>query len=151
MKLFNLILFGLVILLFAISLSSCQRSNEPTSPIITTNLKMEIIPYQDVPVNVDSNLCYIKIFVSWNTSVSKLDTLKADSLAEWFAQSQYQITDMWFPDVESRCLNPLATENTVTIKLAQPDTSLKSQGFSSTSSAVDFLLHILPALYIYKG
>ena len=121
-----------IILFILLIVPSCK--NTSTNPI-QSNLSMEIIPYQDAPSIVDSNFCYIKRFVEWNTS-SWLDTLKADSLAQWFAQSQYQIIDMWFPNVSTLCLNPINTENIVTLKLLQSDTNLKSQGYSPTSSVV---------------
>ena len=136
MKIFNLAILMFGIFLTWIFFYSCNKSSEPTNPITPANLSMEIIPYQDAPSIVDSNLCYLKEFKSWNTTNSLLDTLKADSLAEWFAQSQYKITDMWFPNIETLCLFPIQTENIVTIRLQQPDTSLKSEGYSSTSSVV---------------
>jgi len=114
---------------------SCKNTSQPTNPN-EVKLSMEIISFQDAPSIVDSNLCYKKLFVEWNKSNWR-DTLKADSLAEWFAQSQYQITDMWFPNVSTFCLYPINTENIVTLKLLKPDTNLKSQGYYSTTSVVD--------------
>ena len=96
---------------------------------------MEIISYQAATTIIDSNLCLLKLFVEWN-KLSTRDPLKADSLAQWFANTQYPITDMWFPNADMRCFNPINTENIVTLKLAQPDSTLKSQGYSSTTSVV---------------
>ena len=121
-----------IIFLVLILFPSCK--NTSTNPV-QSNPSMEIISYKDAPTRLDSNLCYIRLFVEWNKSGWR-DTLKADSLALWFADSRYQITDMWFPNVETLCLNPINTENIVTLKLLQPDSTLKSQGYSSTSSVV---------------
>lgn len=138
MKIFKLAILMFGVFLILTFFYSCNKSSEPTNSITSTNLSMKIISYQDAPATVDSNLCYTKEFKSWNTFNSLLDTLKADSLANWFAQSQYQITDMWFPEVGTVCSFPIQTENIVTIRLLQPDTSLKSQGYTSTSSVVSY-------------
>ena len=114
---------------------SCKKSSSPTSSGGEVNLSMEIISYLDAPTSVDSNLCYGKKFVEWN-STSWRDTSRCDSLAQWFANSKYPITDLWFPEVDSRCGRPLNTENIVTFKLASPDTSLQSQGYTRTSEVV---------------
>jgi len=126
------VLFTIGCSLFCIS---CKKSSTPTSPTYRVQLTMEIIPYQNAPASVDSTLGYIKSFVEWNSS-SWRDTTKADSLAQWFAQSQHQITDMWFPNVDTRCASPINTENTVTLTLSTPDTSLRSLGYSSTTRVV---------------
>lgn len=127
----------IVILLIALTIVSCKKSGEPTNPTVQVHLNMEIISYQDAPTVADSTLCYVKSFVDWNTSGWR-DTSKADSLAQWFARSVYQITDMWFPNVDTRCVYyyPINTENIVTLRLAAPDTSLRSLGYSSTTAVV---------------
>lgn len=129
------ILLTLCIVLLGILVSSCKKSNEPTSPTTQVNLRMEIISFQDAQTVGDSTLCYIQDFVSWNAS-SLLDTIKADSLAQWFAQSPYQITDMWFPNVYTRCMRPIMTENEVTLKLSSQDTNLRSLGYRPTANVV---------------
>ncbi len=129
-----------------IILPSCK--NTPTNPI-QYNLSMEIISYQAAPTIVDSNLCCLKLFVEWN-KLSWRDTLKADSLAQWFAKSQYPITDMWFPNVDTRCLNPINTENIVTLKLARPDSTLKSLGYSSTTSVVSACFPSIAIIYLQE-
>ena len=127
--------FLLFTVAFSLVFVSCKKSSTPTSPTFHVQLSMEIIPYQSAPATVDSTLGYGKLFVEWNTSGWR-DTTNADSLAQGFAQSRYQITDMWFPNVDTRCLNPINTENVVTLKLAAPDTSLRSLGYSPTTTVV---------------
>ena len=131
----SILIISCVVVICLINLSSCKKSSEPTSSSGPVTLSMEIISYQDAPTSLDSNLCYIKDFVEWN-STGWRDTIRCDSLAHWFANSKYQITDLWFPNVDSRCANPINTENTVTLKLASSDTSLQSQGFARTSKVV---------------
>jgi hypothetical protein len=111
---------------------SCWNSDQGTNPVGKVNLTMVIVSCSDVPAVLDTNLSYSKLFVEWNTS-SWHDTTKADSLALWFLQSQYKITDMWFPEYGNICLYPINTENMVTIRLVEADTSLKSLGYNSTS------------------
>ena len=133
MKSLVLIFLRLVIIPFFILLSSCKESGDLINPVAPAKLSVEIIPYENAPQEVDSSLYYKKMFVSWNVSNSLHDTLKADSLAKWFAESEYKLTDMWFPHVVSRCAYKSITDNIVNIKLSQPDTSLKIQGYSPTS------------------
>ena len=133
-----------ILLMYAISsicliLISCSTSVGPVNSIIEKQVTVEIISSHDAPATVDSTLCYVKQFVEWNrdTSSGLLDTTKADSLAKWFTQSQYKITDMWFPDVYSLCQNPINTENVVTLKLVSPDASLLSEGYKPTTTVVN--------------
>ena len=123
------------IVMICLFLTSCKRSNTPTNPTEQVHVSMEIISYQDAPFAVDSNLCYIENFIEWNATGWR-DTIKCDSLAKWFANSKYQITDLWFPNTDSRCESPINTENTVTLKLIAPDSSLRYQGYSKTSTVV---------------
>jgi hypothetical protein len=125
----------LFIIVFSLLFVSCKKSSTPTSPTFHVQVSMEIIPYQSAPATVESTLGYIKQFVEWNPSGIR-DTTKADSLAQWFAQSPYRVTDMWFPEVDSRCAIPINTENVVTLELAAPDTNLKSLGYSSETAVV---------------
>jgi hypothetical protein len=123
----------LISTLIALIFSSCWNSDQGTNPVEKVNLTMVIVSCSDVPAELDTNLSYTKQFVEWNTSTNWRDTTKADSLALWFLQSKYKITDMWFPEYGTICLYPINTENTVTIRLAEADTSLLSQGYYSTS------------------
>lgn len=129
--------FVFLTFIFAISFISCKRSSEPTSPTFRVQLSMEIIPVNSDTATVDSTLDYSKLFIEWNKPSNLLDTTKADSLAQWFAHSDYQITDMWFPNVNTACSIPIQTENVVTLKLAVPDTRLQSIGYSSTTKVVN--------------
>lgn len=117
---------------------SCKKSSEPTSSNGQVNVKMEIISYLNAPANVDSNECYLKYFIEWNSPGNPLsrDTVKCDSLVNWFAKSKYQITDLWFPNITSRCNNPIFTQNIVSLKLSSPDTSFESLGYSKTPAVV---------------
>jgi hypothetical protein len=139
MKVSRVAVLTLCISLITIFFPSCKKSSELTSPSIAVHVNMEIISYQDAPSAVDSTLCYVKEFENWNnisSSRALLDTTRADSLAQWFAKSPYQITDMWFPNIDSRCSIPIKTENIVTLKLASPDTTLRSMGYSRTKTVV---------------
>jgi hypothetical protein len=123
----------LIFTLTAFIFPSCRNSDQGTNPVEKVNLTMEIVSCSDVPAELDTNLSYSKSFVEWNTTTNWHDTTKADSLALWFLQSQYKITDMWYPESGNICLYPINTDNLVTIRLAEADTSLKSQGYNSTS------------------
>src|ERR1039458_7963543 len=136
MKTNTFVALTLCIFLSSLFFLSCNKSSEPITPSMQVHVSMEIISYLNAPITVDSTLAYIQNFVIWNTALSP-DTTKADSLAQWFTQTSYQITDMWFSDVNTRCLNPINTENVVTLKLAKPDTSLRAQGYSSTTTVVN--------------
>jgi hypothetical protein len=123
----------LISTLIALIFPYCWNSDQGINPVEKVNLTMVIVSCSDVPSVLDTNLSYTKLFVEWNTSKNLHDTTKADSLALWFLQSQYKITDMWFPEYGNICLYPINTENMVTIRLAEADTSLKSLGYNSTS------------------
>ena len=115
---------------------ACKKPTAPTLTRSPYQVHMKIIPFQDAPAIVDSNSCYIKMFFNWN-SISGPDTAKADSLAQWFAQSSYLIDDIWFPDVDTRCLSPINTQNTVSLRLSSRDTTLRAQGFVPTTTVVN--------------
>ncbi|MGD8782733.1 MAG: hypothetical protein PVH88_27730 [Ignavibacteria bacterium] len=131
MKLFIPIIF---IISFLIFLSSCKDSSNSTNPLVSVKLSIEIISYEDISQEVDSSLYYMQMFVDWNATSSFHDTLKADSLARWFAEeSEYEITDMWFPHAQSRCAYISSTDNIVIIKLSHPDNNIKEEGYIPTS------------------
>ena len=139
MKVSRVVVLTFCIPLITIFFPSCKKSSELTNSSFDVHVNMEIISYQDAPSAVDSTLCYVKEFENWNdlsSSRSLLDTTRADSLAQWFAKSPYQITDMWFPNINSRCSIPIKTENIVTLRLASPDTTLRSMGYSRTKTVV---------------
>ena len=116
--------------LLILTLLSCNKSSNLINPITHVQVAKEIIS-NTVSLEGDSNVCYYKEFVEWNFENFR-DVHKADSLAQWFAKSKYQIKEMWFPNESSVCLMPFQTENFVTIRLAAPDTSLFLEGYKRT-------------------
>ena len=122
--------FALISLISLIALS-CNTKNNITNPTANIQVAKEIIANTQ-SVAADSNVCYYKEFVEWNFENFR-DVQKADSLAQWFAKSKYQIKEMWFPNAPSVCLMPFQTENIVTIRLGAPDTSLFLEGYKKTS------------------
>jgi hypothetical protein len=121
------------ILAFFCCIVSCKKSTTPTSPTFRVQVSMQVVPYYDAPVNIDTTLCYGQEFVDWTQS-GLLDTTKADSVAQWFTQSPYPITDMWFPDVGNVCGRPILTENIVTLELARQDSVIRSEGYRPTTA-----------------
>jgi hypothetical protein len=87
---------------------------------------MEVEPLKNMPTAIDTSLFYTELFYSWKG----LDSTRADSLADWFATASHPITDMWFPNIMSMCTSPFP-DNLVVVKLAVPDTTIRSLGFKS--------------------
>ena|SRR5258706_11219005 len=94
---------------------------------------MEVISNQQLPGQVDSTLFYFQMFVDWNAPRNWLDTLSADSLANWFAHSDFRLTDMWFPNDFPICFVPFETYNFAFIRLQSPDTAVATKGFGRVS------------------
>lgn len=124
------ILMALLFVWLCLAVFSCSKLSQPTETIPARQVKMEIVNFNDTPPVTDSAY-YLQKYVQWNTSTSYWDTLKADSLARWFAGSQYNITDMWFPESPSRCGRPDDTYNYVIIKLAASGSKLLPKGFKT--------------------
>lgn len=78
----------------------------------------------------DSTRDYLDVEVKWGFT---LDTARADSLANWFAQSGFRILDMWFPASGPACLRPYQTLNYVFVRLEQPDSLIDTLGFTPST------------------
>src|SRR5437879_11502045 len=124
-----------------LQLLSCQISTEPSTGHEVVRVEREIISDQRLPGQVDSTLFYFQSFVDWNPPRNWLDTLRADSLADWFSHSDYRLTDMWFPNDLPICFMPFDTYNFVFIRLQRTDTSIARTGFCRFEV---FVLTILP-------
>ena len=120
------LMFTISMLYLVVLLSGCSESTEPTS---TVTLRMEIISRSQVWVRADSSLYYYRAYPEWNVTAF-LDTLRADSLAESFAKSKYNITDMLFPNGVPICLKPYNTFNLAYLKLSSPDSAIEELGFN---------------------
>ena len=122
----NIFLY-LILLFFGFLIYSCSSSKEPAFEEVT--FELEIISNSQTPVEIDTNLFYIREFISWNTQSSNHDTLRADSLAQYFTTSPYKLSNMWFPHSDGICTFPERTQNYVIIQLEQPDSTLLADGY----------------------
>jgi hypothetical protein len=61
-----------------------------------------------------------------------LDSTKINSLVNWFAGSNFNITDLWVPATGPVCSMPIETENIVYVKLSQPDSLIDTLGFKQS-------------------
>jgi len=101
--------------------NSCSNSSKP----ISNRYDLEIITYSDLTSTVDSSLFYYKYYDDWELN---LDTLKANSLANYLADEFNSISDMWFPQNNSQCKWGM-NDNFVFISLTGPEPSLIEEGY----------------------
>ncbi len=131
-KFFNDVYADAVILIAAAALlGSCQSPTAVTGINKKAIIEVDTVEYTQVGgQSVTSNL-YLNVEIKWRQS---RDISRADSLADWFAQSQFKIEDMWFPASDPICLRPYPTSNFIYVSLAQADTLIYTLGFKTTSS-----------------
>jgi len=101
--------------------NSCSNSSEP----INNRFDIELITYLELTSSIDSNLFYYKHYYDWEIN---LDTLKANSLANNFADDFNSISDMWFPQKNSHC-KWRTNDNFVFINLSKHNESLVDEGY----------------------
>ncbi len=126
----KLLRFGIpsVIIFTALILNSCKNITSPSSSFVPADIKIDTVSYNQIGTPADTLNLYLNEETSWGLG---LDTAKADSLANWFAnQSMFKIEDMWFPANGPVCLRPYKTFNFVIVKLTQPDSLFYELGYN---------------------
>ncbi len=114
----------------AIQLESCQSPTAGSSAIQKATIQVDTVTYNQFQTQSDSGSLYLNVEVKWGLALSPT---RADSLANWFAESQFKIEDMWFPASGPVCYISFNTFNYVFVRLEHPDTLLDTLGFNPAS------------------
>lgn len=126
----RLICISLFLVPLLILSDGCNNKVDTIDPTKQTiDLQFEVVSKSNLPGIIDSILVYTREYKEWNTT-SYLDTVHADSLAHYFVNSKYSLSDLWFPNEVSVCGAPMLTNNIVYVKLLQPDTTISQLGFN---------------------
>lgn len=131
---------AMTIIAVIFSVFSC--SNPTSISIISDKARIQVdtVTIREVPTQFDTLTLYLGIELSWGM---RLNPTRADSLADWFAQSQLKISDMWFPLDDPICARSYVTFNEVYLRLERPDTMVSSLGLYSTDA-------VSPCFLLYK-
>ncbi len=116
---------AVVMITAATLLESCQSPTAVSNSMKTT-IQVDTVSYKQIGGQSVTSSLYLNIEKKWGLAK---DTARADSLANWFARSQFKIEDMWFPASLPICLRPFITFNYIFVSLAQPDTLIDTLGF----------------------
>ena len=112
----------------ALSTGACNSPTSASHLNRRATVKIETVTLTQIVT--DSTSGYLDVEVQWGF---QLDTTRADSLANWFAQSGFTILDMWFPASGPVCLLPFQTLNYVFVRLEQPDSLIDTLGFTPST------------------
>jgi hypothetical protein len=130
MKLVILCEVVVALMIVASVLDSCQSPTAGPTTKYEATIQIDTVAADQVESSNTARL-YGRMDVEWGLQVN---VACADSLAGWFAQSQFNIEDMWIPSFGPICLRTYNTFNFVYVRFAQPDTLIYTLGFVPASS-----------------
>ncbi|MFZ1279362.1 MAG: hypothetical protein WAR59_00900 [Ignavibacteriaceae bacterium] len=131
MKYFRLISFS-VFLLIIFLLVACNNDN-PTSIKADKDLKLEIIPDEEVIFDWNSNIYQHDT----NLSISQ-DTTVYDSIASFLKSANLDIEDMWCPNEDMVCRIPLIIGQEIIVKLSKADANILKYNFQQNTGSFPF-------------
>lgn len=110
------------ILNLMIFVGGCCHNGNPD--IENRELKLEIIPFNQVEINWDST-----VYQHTTDWITHIDSAAVDSIAQTLNKSSLLIEEMWYPNENTRCAAPTITGSEVIIKLKAPDPRIYKFGF----------------------
>ena len=96
---------------------SCNNPTEGAGPTNTATIQIDTVRASLLSTTFDTLTLYVKIEHVWGLLPNPT---RADSLANWFAQSQWRISDMWFPVGDFMCARAVLSLNEVYIRMERP-------------------------------